>query len=182
MAWLIVALSETRLWSRWSVGLVVWDCGVHSVFPLMDKDKRLTEASWWERLRGKLGLVLMGRAMLSKSLIQFSVDGQSSVPSLLFDLRPNYGGGNEDNGNLLQKDLDPPFCIRVWETWAPQPLITTWVIYVTYSASQNPISLLIMRILGFSCGSDSKLSACNSGHHAQFLGWEYPLEKGMDPL
>ena len=34
--------------------------------------------------------------MLSKSLIQFSVDGRSHVPSLLFDLRPNYGGGNED--------------------------------------------------------------------------------------
>ena len=41
--------------------------------------------------------------MLSKSLVQFSVDGWSCVPSLLFDLRPNYGGGNEDNGNLLQK-------------------------------------------------------------------------------
>ena len=27
------------------------------------------------RLWGKLGFVLMGRAMLSKSLIQFSVDG-----------------------------------------------------------------------------------------------------------
>ena len=45
----------------------------------------------------------MGRAMLSKSLIQFSVDGQGCVPSLLFDLRPNYGGGNGDNGDLLQK-------------------------------------------------------------------------------
>ena len=32
----------------------------------------------------KLGLVLMGRGMLSKSLIQFSVDGWSCVPSLLF--------------------------------------------------------------------------------------------------
>ena len=46
-----------------------------SVCPLMEKDKRLMEASdgrdW---LRGKLGLVLMGRAMLSKSLIWFSVD------------------------------------------------------------------------------------------------------------
>ena len=38
----------------------------------------------------------MGRAMLSKSLIQFSVDGWGCVPSLLFDLRPNYGGGHED--------------------------------------------------------------------------------------
>ena len=35
--------------------------------------------------------------MLSKSLIQFSVEGLGCVPSLLFDLRPNYGGGNEDN-------------------------------------------------------------------------------------
>ena len=50
---------------------------------------------------GETGLVLM--AMLSKSLIQFSVDGQGSVSSLLFDLRPNYGRGNEDNGNLFQK-------------------------------------------------------------------------------
>ena len=43
--------------------------------------------------------------MFSKSLIQFSVDGQGCVPSLLFDLRSNYGGGNEDNGDLFQKDL-----------------------------------------------------------------------------
>ena len=50
---------------------------------------------------GETGLVLM--AMLSKSLIQFSVDGEGCVRSLLFDLRPNYGGGNEDNGDLLQK-------------------------------------------------------------------------------
>ena len=35
--------------------------------------------------------------MLSKSLIQFSIDGWGCVPSLLFELRPNYGGGNEDN-------------------------------------------------------------------------------------
>jgi len=34
--------------------------------------------------------------MLSKSLIPFSVDGWGCVPSLLFDLRPNYGGSNED--------------------------------------------------------------------------------------
>ena len=63
----------------------------------MDKDKRL-----WKlpngRDRGKLSLVLMSRAMVSKSLIQFSIEGQGSVPSLLFDLRPNYGGGDEDGG------------------------------------------------------------------------------------
>ena len=46
----------------------------------------------------------MGGAMLSKSLIQFSVDGWGSVSSQLSDLRPNCGEGNEDNGDLLQKD------------------------------------------------------------------------------
>ena len=56
-----------------------------------------------KRLKGKLGLVLMGGAMFSKSLIQFSVDGQGCVPSMLLDLRPNYDGGKEDNGDLLQK-------------------------------------------------------------------------------
>ena len=50
-----------------------------------------------------MDLVLMGRAMLNKSLIQFSIDGWSCVPSLLFDLRPNYDGNNEDNVDLLQK-------------------------------------------------------------------------------
>ena len=58
----------------------------------------ILSALWWRRIRGlwklpdgidwllgwELGLVLKGRAMLSKSLIQFSVDGWSCVPSLLF--------------------------------------------------------------------------------------------------
>ena len=57
------------------------------------------------QLKRKLGLILMGGAMLSKSLIQFSADRQGCVPFLLFDLKPNYGGGNEDNGDLLQKVL-----------------------------------------------------------------------------
>ena len=41
--------------------------------------------------------------MLSKSLIQFSVDGWGWVPSLLLHLRPNYGGGKEDNSDLVKK-------------------------------------------------------------------------------
>ena len=58
------------------------------------------EVSLWERLTdGETGLVLMGGAMLSKSLIQFSVDGWSCVPSHY--LPGVYGGGNEDNGALL---------------------------------------------------------------------------------
>ena len=54
--------------------------------------------------------------MLSKSLIQFSVDGWSCVPSLLFDLRPNYGGSNQDNVDLLQKIPFMHCC-----TQCPQP-------------------------------------------------------------
>ena len=78
-------------------------------------------ALWWRKIRGlwklsygrdwlkgKLGLVLMGGATLSKSLVQFSV----VVPSLLFDLRPNYGGSNEDNGDLLQKVFCRHCCIQ----------------------------------------------------------------------
>ena len=42
-----------------------------------------------ETERGKLGLFLVDKAMLSKSLIQFSVDGWGCVPSLLLDLKPN---------------------------------------------------------------------------------------------
>ena len=34
---------------------------------------------------------------------QFSVEEWGYVSSLLFDLSPNYGRGNEDNGDLLQK-------------------------------------------------------------------------------
>ena len=66
--------------------LVFCDYGFQSVCPLMEKDKRLMEASCWERLteglRGKVGLILMGGVMLGNSLIQFSVDEWGCVPSL----------------------------------------------------------------------------------------------------
>ena len=89
------------MWSDW---LVFCDWGFQSVYPLMEKDKRLMEASWWERvIEGGSGSCSDGQAMLNKSLIQFSVDGRGCVPSLLFELMPNYSGGNEDNGDLLQK-------------------------------------------------------------------------------
>ena len=45
---------------------------------------------------------MMGGAELRKSLIRFPVDGQGCVPSVIY-LRSNYGGGNEDNGDLLEK-------------------------------------------------------------------------------
>ena len=52
--------------------------------------------------------------MFSKSLIQFSVDGRGCVPSLLFK-GPNYGGGNEDYGNLLQK-VPCTHCLTLQQT------------------------------------------------------------------
>ena len=52
-------------------------------------------------LRRKLVLDLM--CVFHNSLIQFPVVGWGYVPSLLFDLRPNYGGGNQDTGDLFQK-------------------------------------------------------------------------------
>ena len=105
------------MWSAWLVSCVY---GFHPVCPLMGKDRGSPDGRdwlshqcfphsfpsgrnwvlfWWSE---KLGLVLMVRTILSKSLIQFSVDGWDCVPSLLFDQRPNYGGGNEDNDKLLQ--------------------------------------------------------------------------------
>ena len=77
--------------------------------------RKLSDGRDW--LWRKLVLILMGEAMLSISLIQFSVDGQGCVPlprpptPTPFDLRQNYGGGNEDNGDLLQKILHRHCCI-----------------------------------------------------------------------
>ena len=50
--------------------------------------------------------------MLSKSLIQFSVDGLCSLPAGW----PHYGGGNEGGGDLLQKVLCTLCC-----TQCPRP-------------------------------------------------------------
>ena len=91
---------------------------------------KLPDARDW--LWGKLDLVLMSGAMLSKSLIRLSIDGWGCVPSLLFGLRPNYCRGNNINGDLLQKDLlvllysvpltpqqatvDPHLCRRLLDT------------------------------------------------------------------
>ena len=60
-------------------------------------------------------------AIFSKSLINFS-SGQGYVPSLLFDLGPNYGGGNEDNGDLLQKVPCTHCCTQCpWPCSRPPP-------------------------------------------------------------
>ena len=85
------------------ISLFSFLCGFHSVCPLRIRIRglygsyRVPETDW-----GKLGLVLMGGGILSKSLFQFSVDEQGCVPFLFFGLRPNYG---RDNGDLLHKGL-----------------------------------------------------------------------------
>ena len=53
----------------------------------------------------------VGEAILSKSLIQFLVDEWGYVPSLLFDLRPNYGVGNEHN---MVKAMVFPVVVWIW--------------------------------------------------------------------
>ena len=65
-------------------------------------------------MRGKLGLVLMGGAMLSKSLIQFSVDGRGCVPSPFFDLRPKYGGGNDEKKAKVKSLSRALFFVTPW--------------------------------------------------------------------
>ena len=85
--------------------------------------------------------------MLSKSLIQFSVDGQGCVPSLLFDLRPNYSGVNEDNGDLLKKvpcmhccTQCPPPCSRLPPTYASAG--DSWTLRA--SLGQSPVGSLLL--------------------------------------
>ena len=67
--------------------------------------------------------------MFDKSLIQFSVDERGSVPSVLFDLRPSYGGGNEDNDNLLKRSLAGTAAVNAPNAAAghhqPTPLLQT---------------------------------------------------------
>ena len=82
---------------------------------------------WWRRirglwklphgidwLRGKLGLVLMGMALFSKSLTNFLL--MHGAVFLTCCLTWGYGGGNEDNVDLLQKVPRMHCC-----TQCPQP-------------------------------------------------------------
>ena len=84
----------------------------------------------------------MGWAMLRKSLIQFSVNGRVCVPSLLFDLRPNYGGSNEDNGDLLQKVSCTHCCIQCPDPAASHRQPTSLVGTLGYSQASLGQSLV----------------------------------------
>ena len=92
-------------------------------------------ALWWIRIRGlwklpdgrdwlrvKLGLGLMGGAMFSKPLIQFSVDGRGCLPSWLLDLSLKDGGSKEDNVDLLQKVPCTHYYTQCILPWSRAPL------------------------------------------------------------
>ena len=175
------------MWLDW---LVFCDCGFQSVCPLMEKHKRLMKASWWDRLpEGIMGLVLIGRAMLSKSLIQFSVHGWSCVSSLPHsstlawkipgmgepggllsmgsnrvrhdwsDLAAvaaaNCGGGNEDNGDFLQK-VPCMYCY----TQCPQPWSRPPVTHTFARDSQTPTGKSPVGSLSLSPGSWCTRTCC----------------------
>ena len=81
------------------------------------KDKRLMEASWWKRLtEGETGSCSDGWGHVQQifnSIFCWWVE-LCSLPVIY--LGPNYGGGNEDNGDLLQMI---PFMYH--STQCPQP-------------------------------------------------------------
>ena len=83
------------------VSLVFCDCGFHPSALWQIRVRGLWKLPDRRGWLGETGSFLLDGAMFNKSLIQFSVDGWGCVISLLFDLRPNYDGGNKDNGNLL---------------------------------------------------------------------------------
>ena len=95
-------------------------------------------------MRGKLGLVLMGGAMFSKSLIQFSVDNfLCSLPVLY--LGQNYGGGNEDGPSkgpmrALLHSVPPTLQQPTAEPFPHQRLLDTYgQVWVT--SSKRPYAI-----------------------------------------
>ena len=56
--------------------------GIEPGSPALQADSLPTEVHGRDWLWAKLGLALVGRAMFSKSLIQFSADGWGCIPSL----------------------------------------------------------------------------------------------------
>ena len=123
----------------------------------------ILSALWWMKirglwklpddrdwLRGNLGLGLMKEAMLSKSFDKFCVDGWSgNVPSLFFELWPNYGGDKKDTGDLLLKVLFMLCCTQCRQTCSRPPLT---------HASVEDSWTLISKSGSVSCGVTASIS------------------------
>ena len=101
----------------------------------MDEDKRFVEASWWEGLAlGELGLILVGKAMLRKSLIQFLcwwVELCSLPPRPIYSMVTSF------------KQLMPA-CHRLQDccsqyTWPQSRLLSTHASY-SYSVQFSPVA------------------------------------------
>jgi len=98
------------------------------LFCLMDEDKRLVQASWWEGLSVRIrSLALVGNAMLSKSLIPFSAYGGAMFPPMVGVMvtssKRSYASTPHLLGLLLsvsltpcQATVDPCLCQRLPNT------------------------------------------------------------------
>ena len=78
--------------------------------------------------------------MLSKSLIQLSVDGRGCVPSLLFDLGPNYGGGTAP---FSWVQVHTRFCLCPPRVCFPSPLLSSIIkplCYTQYASKFGKLS------------------------------------------
>ena len=91
----------------WSVWLTFCDCGFHSVSPLMDEDKRLVQASWWEGLAvAETGsCALMDRASSVNLQSSFLLMGGAVFPPCSLAWGQTMVGITGSNGDLLPKDL-----------------------------------------------------------------------------
>ena len=134
----------------WSVWLVFCDCGFHSVCPLMDKDKRLVEASWWEGLAvGKSGFC---------SLAHFVWFVYFSVGMLYFN---NNNHKNKEQRSKNGKDISEKKLL-----WFPN--ITGTVMYELYwglREEQGKCGILIY-------GWHVRLELENGYLHGNRLKWD----------
>ena len=114
----------------WSIWLVFCDCDFHFVCPLMDKYKRLVEASWGERLTLEESVSCSEEQGHAQQIFNPIFSWWMELCSLPFvGMRPNYGRHNDVHGDLLQKDLyhavvfsaPHPSAGRCW----PMPLLET---------------------------------------------------------
>ena len=139
------------MWSDW---IVFCDCGFHSVCSPMEKDKRLwklPDGRDW--LRGKLGLVLMGKAILSS--VQFSSVAQlcptlcdptnHSTPGLSvhnqlpeFTQTHVHRGGDAIQPSHPLSSPSPPAFIRVFSN--ESVLHIRWPKYWRFSFNISPSS------------------------------------------
>ena len=134
----------------WSVWLVFCDCGFHSVWPLMDKDRRLVEASWWERLTvGESGSYFDGWGQQIFNPVLYWWAG--SVSSLLFVLTMvGVGNGGNGNGDLFQKNLCLHYCIQC--SWPHiRPLLTHASVWDSWTLTGKSGSVFCGDTVPFSC-------------------------------